>query len=771
MSLADRDAIYSLLPSIHRIRDAEAGGALQALFEVMAKAAAQVEADIAQRHDDAFIETCADWVVPYIADLLGVHGMHPVSDATFSARAWVANTLGYRRRKGTATILEQLARDTTGWPARATEFFTLLAATQHLNHVRLDRPGSADLRRASPLELVDSPFDRAPHSVDVRHIANARGRHNIPNVGLYLWRLQDYPVDGASASAVADPVDGRYLFAPFDSGVTAPLFNSPQSEEKIEHLADEINVPGLLRRRVLFDALAARRAAWVASEPPTAAWFGDTPVLRVALRLTATGPFIALQPEELAICNLSDWHRPETTSHALAGGGSYFIQAAVDPQTGRIAFPAIAPGDPAVDDDPLDPATGRLKAPLNRIPVEVRVHYSYGFAGDLGGGPYDRGASIDPVFHGAGVWQAGVSRSLAAIGTEPLFTTLQAAVRAWNALPAGRTGVIVVMDDLRYGAEDDVSEPVPHIVLQAASRLLIVAANWPLSDIPNSGGIEERRAGNFSSQNRRGHFRGVVEVSGNAPAVATDPGGLVLNGLLIEGALTVKANVLDAQGGTVEGNLGLFTLQHSTLNPAHAALTVEGHNDRLRLTIDHSICGAIASGDASALLAIDTSIVDAKGAVAVAVNAPAAAVRIDRCTVFGTVAVKTLNASETLFIDPVVVARRQTGCVRFSYLAEGSQTPRRFRCQPDLALAQVPPAAAGATAVRVRPQFTADRYGEPAYTQLARGCAAEITEGGEDGAEIGVWNFLKQPQRVANLATSLDEYLRAGLEAGMLFVT
>ena len=33
------------------------------------------------------------------------------------ADAEVAHTIGYRRRKGTAAVLEQLARDVTGWPA------------------------------------------------------------------------------------------------------------------------------------------------------------------------------------------------------------------------------------------------------------------------------------------------------------------------------------------------------------------------------------------------------------------------------------------------------------------------------------------------------------------------------------------------------------------------------------------------------------------------------------------------------------------------------
>ena len=50
-----------------------------------------------------------------------------------------------------ADYFEQLARDVTGWPARLTEYFQLLAATQHLNHVRL-HVTAPDLRRVHALE-------------------------------------------------------------------------------------------------------------------------------------------------------------------------------------------------------------------------------------------------------------------------------------------------------------------------------------------------------------------------------------------------------------------------------------------------------------------------------------------------------------------------------------------------------------------------------------------------------------------------------------------
>ncbi len=51
-----------------------------------------------------------------------------------------------------------------------------------------------DLRRGDALELLDGPFDRLAHTVDVRRINSHRtlGRYNIPSVGLFVWRLKSY---------------------------------------------------------------------------------------------------------------------------------------------------------------------------------------------------------------------------------------------------------------------------------------------------------------------------------------------------------------------------------------------------------------------------------------------------------------------------------------------------------------------------------------------------------------------------------------------------
>src|SRR3954468_8123141 len=110
--------LFDLLPAIHRVRDAAQGDQLRALLAVISREVQLVEQDITRLYDNWFIETCDEWVVPYIADLLGIRPLEsPASggEAVFSQRRYVANTLAYRRRKGTAAVLEQLAADITGW--------------------------------------------------------------------------------------------------------------------------------------------------------------------------------------------------------------------------------------------------------------------------------------------------------------------------------------------------------------------------------------------------------------------------------------------------------------------------------------------------------------------------------------------------------------------------------------------------------------------------------------------------------------------------------
>src|SRR5437588_3964973 len=129
MNNAKADRLYNLLPAIYRIRDADTGWQLQALLRVITEQVDVVEADIAQLYQNWFIETCQDWLVPYIGDLIGYQQVHEAGepgDVTTEqgrqrnkiliSRRDVANTIRARRRKGTLALLGDLSRDVAGWP-------------------------------------------------------------------------------------------------------------------------------------------------------------------------------------------------------------------------------------------------------------------------------------------------------------------------------------------------------------------------------------------------------------------------------------------------------------------------------------------------------------------------------------------------------------------------------------------------------------------------------------------------------------------------------
>ncbi|MEH1900973.1 MAG: hypothetical protein V7L04_06045 [Nostoc sp.] len=119
------DRLYELLPAVYRIRDAEQGYPLRDLLRVIAEQVDIVETDITQLYENWFIETCQDWVVPYIGDLIGYqnissYGTNAIAHSKqqdnkiLNPRREVANTVRYRRRKGTLALLELLADKVAG---------------------------------------------------------------------------------------------------------------------------------------------------------------------------------------------------------------------------------------------------------------------------------------------------------------------------------------------------------------------------------------------------------------------------------------------------------------------------------------------------------------------------------------------------------------------------------------------------------------------------------------------------------------------------------
>jgi hypothetical protein len=99
--------------------------------------------------------------------------------------------------------------------------------------------------------------------------------------------------------------------------------------------------------------------------------------------------------------------------------------------------------------------------------------------------------------------------------------------------------------------------------------------------------------------------------------------------------------------------------------------------------------------------------------------------------------------------------------VRYSYVPDSARVPRRYRCLPESA--DSPDLAV--------PRFTSLRYGFAAYAQLAESSGAQLLLGADNGGQPGAFNFLFQPQRETNLRVRLAEYLRVGLEAGIIYAS
>ena len=342
------DELYALLPAVYRIRDVEQGGALRELVDVIAAQVSVLEESLDQFYDDQFVETCAEWITPYIGDLVGYRALHGVVPSVASPRAEVANTIRFRRRKGTASMLEQLARDVTGWPARVVEFFERLVDSQYMNHVRMGKGGTPDLRDTTALEWVGTAFDDLAHTAEVRRISTGAGRYNIPNVGIFLWRVAAIPLFRSPLST-ADGTRRRFRFDPL--GTDQPIYAQPRTEVEITHLAEPFDVPLALSRR------------WLSAH------LGEYLGPDLSLWLEVDGGAV---PATVRVCDLSDtgggWnHEPASGSDTVS----------IDPVLGRVCF-----ADPvAAEATPL--ATFRYGRALDAV----------------GGGGYDRGdpaPSVDP---------------------------------------------------------------------------------------------------------------------------------------------------------------------------------------------------------------------------------------------------------------------------------------------------------------------------------------------------------------------------------------
>ena len=324
--------LYDLLPAVYRIDDARQGCPLKALLECISRQVTLLHDDVAGLWNDFFIETCADWLIPYIGDLVANRPLHEV---VRGRRADVAKTIYYRRRKGILPMLEELARDVTGWGSHAVAFFEQLGWTQHLNHLRMrpaPNPGSRNpngmnrvssiyLRDPDALDRLDGPFDEITHTLDVRRMDRTQGWYNLRRIGFFLWRLGSFRAAEIEPKRAVDH-DYGYYFSPL--GQPAPLFTKPWREEAESGLTEEIHIPGPIRPLALARDLADIRTldaarGYVRLESASR-FVGPERSIQIALGELETQERREVPPLDVVVADLRAWERPPAGFSGLFSG-------------------------------------------------------------------------------------------------------------------------------------------------------------------------------------------------------------------------------------------------------------------------------------------------------------------------------------------------------------------------------------------------------------------------------------------------------------------
>ena len=723
---------------MYRILDEDQGHVLDGLLRLVNQHADLLRDDVERLWDDFFIETCQRWVVPYIGDLVGnVPLLDPdmaptaaTAEALFTdltgpslaapspvrSRADVARTIHYRRRKGTPAMLEELAGDVTGWGTLVSEFFQRLGWTQYLEHLRRGALETPDLRPVDTAPRTAGPWDRSQHTVDVRAIGAHEGWYNISNLGIFVWRLLAQPRTRVVPRQVGS-VAWRLTFSPL--GQDVPLFSAGDAGPLESGRTREETVDTPLRPAAFFDDLRSLPAGTGVSSR----WYGPTG----AARLVVYADGNPVPASNIRCANLSGW-----TTYPQPGGTNLLI----------------------------DPDRGRLARPDGRSATEVlRVTFCEGFSADIGGGEYERSA-----------WLLDTTGGPAPVVVSGGGPDLENKIAARTPTQT----VFRIVDNETY----DLAAPVS---VRAGERLTIESVNHQRPLVRLAGGVLD------------------VQTAANDTKAS-----LTLGGLLVEGGISVSGDLQDLRilhctlvpGGSVLPGANPPVGPSLSVAATKAGDVVNAH---LEVQVAASIVGALRIPEHVAGLWLLDCVVNGitkdqqpKGAAicdAAGTSGPIG--HLERTTVLGSAHLSQAPMiSESIVTGAVTVGRRQDGCVRFSYLTPASQTPRQYRCQPALAIAEaldqrrrdaaqqnlpLPPgwdtALAAGVAARLVPAFTSEQYGRPGYAQLHETCPSEIAVGAEDGAEMGAFSQLKNPQREANLRLRLDEYLPVGLEVGLIHQT
>jgi hypothetical protein len=804
--------LWQLLPAIYRTMDAGptpgAPGPLQELCNRIGAQAAVVRRNIDRLGENQSIETCDDWVIPYIGDLVATR-LVSCLDAP-AQRLDVAKTIYYRRRAGTVGVLEELAADIASRDARVVEFFRRMGRTRH----QFDPPlsysiesplagpvgfggntvqqteglmgaysgtpagGFADLRNVYAASNTGSAFDEYAYTADLRSGAQTNGHFNIRNLGVFLWWLQAFPITAATPvnnQALLTSLSTTPCFTFDPTGRDIPLFTpsqriaqeqswgqhwvSPNEWELQLPIREALwnTVPDELYSSLIFapKAFSIGLLAGGTGAPLPA---GDFSIYPERGRFSFTGPLPALN--NLAVC-----YNFGLSSQIGAGGyDSSILSDIAQPDVSA----TVSGGDVA----------------------QIKSAFAAAFAG----APGDANIQIADTLTYAGPGAANVANGTTVVlsalsGQRPVLRFTGAAGQSWEiacSVPSGEvaTAVLVLEGILVQGADVVLSGAFDTVYLRMMTldpgtsyQPPADSTTPPPTPLPFfDTAIDGLALSPTTLYIEAAIANLVIERSITGP-IRTRNGGAVEQ-------LTVTDSILQSiPTHTVTATPGQAPV---IFDPASLASSLMNHSSAIPVTLpatpvlDFTGYQANTTPSASLITAMSELIqqlplTEAEAAwplalADLALGMPDGTVSLSRCTVMGPTYSHILQASESILDDVAQVDDDQAGCVRFSAYAAGSNPHQPYRS------VQVAPKAS---------IFESRRFGQPQYAKLLAdadsqilvagagglGCdcsatsvaeAATILEGAQNGSEMGAYCLEGIALKRRGLALKFEEYAPIG---------
>lgn len=347
--------LLALLPNIFRRRDHEeavriaaaqgfagpdpladvAEGPLVTLLAALGQQFDLLEAEVDWLYEDQFIETCADWVVPYIGALVGARILETRDSQ--SARMQVANTIRHRRAKGTARALAGRAQSVMSAPAEAVEYANHVVHTFNPNFPGDGRAMTTAINGPAG-RVLGLPSTIGQHVAELRDMREG-GRFAPRNVGVRVWTTRSVAHAEVVPSQVGGGQAGRFRFDPLGRDIV--LWSQPASRSSDHPRLAPREMPGPIPLTAAVDAPHA--------------YYGRGKGLLLFVDQ------VEKPLSEVCFCDLGDDGPGQWNDH---GSLEEKNRIRIDPRRGRFVLPG---GGAGVD------------------PSSIRVHYRFGAALPIGG--------------------------------------------------------------------------------------------------------------------------------------------------------------------------------------------------------------------------------------------------------------------------------------------------------------------------------------------------------------------------------------------------